>query len=216
MTSEVRCFCRGLKKKYGRREVLRGCSFSLHAGELMGITGENGSGKSTLVRCLLGFLRPSSGEVRLDPSVGYCPQDNFLHGRLTLSEHLRLSNAILGGREAVDQEHLRWLLEVLRLEGFRDLRMAHLSGGSIQKVKFMTSILRRPHLIILDEPTDGFDWTMYLVYWDIMSKLRQEGAAVLMVSHLLYDRKQFDRLYELREGTLEETSRPVGGPSLSH
>jgi ABC-2 type transport system ATP-binding protein len=75
--AEIRCLCGGLRKKYGRREVLKGCSLSVSSGELIGVTGENGSGKSTLVRCLLGFTRPSSGEVWIDPSVGYCPQDNF-------------------------------------------------------------------------------------------------------------------------------------------
>ena len=216
MLAEIRCQCSDLRKKYGRREILKGCCLSIRSGELIGVTGENGSGKSTLVRCLLGFTRPSSGEVRLDPSVGYCPQENFLHGRFTLSEHLRLARAILGGRGAVDSRYMQWLLQTLRLQEFLDLRMGHLSGGSVQKVKFLTSILHQPRLVILDEPTDGFDWGMYLTYWDIVSLLRQEGVAVLMISHLLYDQTRFDRVYEMREGTLAETSAHVGGDSLPH
>jgi ABC-type multidrug transport system ATPase subunit len=74
MTAGVRCSCSGLRKKYGRLEVLKGCSFLIRSGELVGITGENGSGKTTLVRCLLGFTRPTAGVVWLDSSVGYCPR----------------------------------------------------------------------------------------------------------------------------------------------
>ena len=216
MLAEIRCQCSGLRKKYGRHEILKGCSFSIRSAELIGVTGENGSGKSTLVRCLLGFARPTSGEVRLDPSVGYCPQDNYLNSRFTLSEHLRLAGAILGGRGAVDSRRREWLLQTLRLEQFLGHRMGHLSGGTIQKVKFLTSILHHPRLVILDEPTDGFDWGMYLTYWDIVSRLRREGVAVLMISHLLYDQTRFDRVYEMREGTLAATSARVGGAGLPH
>lgn len=216
MLAEIRCQCSGLWKRYGRFEILKGCSFSIRAGELIGVAGENGSGKSTLVRCLLGFTRPTSGEIRLDPSVGYCPQDNFLHGRFTLSEHLRLARAILGARWAVDALYMQWLLQTLKLQEFLDRRMGHLSGGCIQKVKFLTAILHQPRLLILDEPTDGFDWGMYLTYWDIVSRLRGEGAAILMISHLLYDKARFDRLYEMREGRLADTSAPVVGSILPH
>jgi ABC-2 type transport system ATP-binding protein len=94
--------------------------------------------------------------------------------------------------------------------------MGHLSGGSMQKVKFLTSILDKPRIVILDEPTDGFDWGMYLTYWDIVSLLRKEGGAVLMISHLLYDQTRFDRVYEMREGSLAETSTLVGRADLPH
>jgi ABC-2 type transport system ATP-binding protein len=214
--AEIRCLCGGLRKKYGRREVLKGCSLSVSSGELVGVTGENGSGKSTLVRCLLGFTRPSSGTVWIDSSVGYCPQDNFLHTRFTLGEHLRLAMAILAGGRAVDTQYLHWLLQTLRLEEYINVRMGHLSGGSMQKVKFLTSILYKPRIVILDEPTDGFDWGMYLTYWDIVSIVRKEGGAVLMISHLLYDQGRFDRVYEMREGALAETSTLVGRADLPH
>jgi ABC-2 type transport system ATP-binding protein len=214
VAAEVLCSCSGLRKKYGRFEVLRDCSFLIRAGELVGVTGENGSGKTTLVRCLLGFTRPTAGAIRVDSSIGYCPQDNYLNGQLTLCEHLRLSSAILGlGGEA----HLRYrdeLLGTLKLRESLDRRISRLSGGTVQKAKFLTSILNRPRLVVLDEPTDGFDWAMYLAYWDIISRIRGEGTAVLMISHMVYDRKRFDRLYEIREGALEETAADGEGPGV--
>jgi ABC-2 type transport system ATP-binding protein len=205
MTAGDRCSCSGLRKKYGRLEVLKGCSFLIRSGELVGITGENGSGKTTLVRCLLGFTRPTAGVVWLDSSVGYCPQDNYLGGQLTLSEHLRLCSAILDLGGEVYLRYRDELLDTLKLHEFMGRRIGQLSGGTIQKAKFLTSILHRPRLVVLDEPTDGFDWAMYLAYWDIISRMSREGTAVLMISHMVYDRKRFDRLYEIREGALAET-----------
>jgi ABC-2 type transport system ATP-binding protein len=216
MVAETRCECSGLRKKFGRREVLKQCSLSLHSGELVGVTGENGSGKSTLVRCLLGFIRPTSGWIRLDSSVGYCPQENYLNSRFTLSEHLRFATAILGGDVTVNRKHTDWLLQTLKLGEHLGRRMGELSGGTTQKVKFLTSILNQPHLLVLDEPTDGFDWAMYLAYWDIVAQLRREGAAVLMISHFLYDQTRFDRVYELREGTLEENTAHLDDAGLPH
>jgi len=80
-----------------------------------------------------------------------------------------------------------------------------LSSGTYQKVKFLTSIYHSPRLIILDEPYDGFDWRMYLVFWEIIEELKSQGAAILMISHLIYDREKFDRIYELKEGRFEKT-----------
>jgi ABC-2 type transport system ATP-binding protein len=144
-------------------------------------------------RGLAGFLR------------GLLPQDNYLGGQLTLSEHLRLCSAILDLGGEVYLRYRDELLDTLKLHEFMGRRIGQLSGGTIQKAKFLTSILHRPRLVVLDEPTDGFDWAMYLAYWDIISRMGREGTAVLMISHMVYDRKRFDRLYEIREGALAET-----------
>lgn len=196
------CSGRGVALSYGRCQVLRGCEFSVLPSQVVGLTGENGSGKSTLVKCLLGFIRPTAGQVSCPPQVGYCPQENYLHRSYTVAEHLELIGSLRPGGEAVDADWLQHCLTALKLPPYLGYPMRKLSGGTYQKVKLLTAIVHRPPLLVLDEPTDGFDWTMYLVFWGLMAELTSRGTGVLMISHLLHDRDRFDRIYELRDGRL--------------
>jgi|OpeIllAssembly_1097287.scaffolds.fasta_scaffold437053_2 ABC-type multidrug transport system ATPase subunit len=192
----------GVRLSYGKHRVLDGCDLSVSPRQVVGLTGENGSGKSTLVKCLLGFLRPTAGQVRCDPLVGYCPQENYLHRSYAVAEHLELIGSLSRGGEPVDAAWLNHCVATLKLERYLSYPIRKLSGGTYQKVKLMTAIVHRPPLLVLDEPTDGFDWTMYLVFWDLIAELVGRGTGVLMISHLLHDRDRFDRIYDLREGRL--------------
>ena len=202
----VRCSCESLCKSYGHKKVLKGCRLNVSAGEMVGLVGENGSGKSTLVRCLLGFTSRSSGKIWVDPFVGYCPQENYLNNRLSLREHLALMSDIYGLKHEVDDRFVQGIIGELHLEPYLNVRIGHLSSGTYQKAKFITSVAHRPAMIVLDEPCDGFDWAMYQAFWEIMKAIKSAGSAVLMISHLLYDRDKFDRIYELREGICVRTT----------
>jgi ABC-2 type transport system ATP-binding protein len=199
----LRCSCESLYKSFGKKHVLRGCNFAINAGEMVGLVGENGSGKSTLVRCLLGFIKSDRGMTWISPSLGYCPQDNFLNGRITVSEHFDFMRSIYERTGVYDPGLFSSLVDKLRLAPHLEMRISDLSGGTYQKVKFVTSVFHLPDLIILDEPCDGFDWAMYRVFWEIMSQVKERGASILMISHLLYDKENFDRIIELKEGVCE-------------
>lgn len=205
MGNELRLVCHDIKKSFGRKKVLRGCSLNLRENEFAGLVGENGSGKSTFIRCLLGFTRPDSGIVTLKGPVGYCPQQNFLNRRYRVSEHLRLVEAIYRKHNSVDHRFVETSIDRLKLRPYLRTNVGDLSSGTYQKVKFLTSIYHSPKLIILDEPYDGFDWQMYQVFWGIIEDLKSNGAAILMISHLIYDRERFDRIIEIKEGYLEKT-----------
>lgn len=206
MDPDTQCFCDSLFQSYGRKTVLRGCSLTVQKGEMLGLVGENGSGKSTLVRSLLGFSRPSGGIFWVTPSVGYCPQENYLNRRITVAEHLAFMRQIYAVRHVLDPGFMQMLIEKLKIISFLHTRIDHLSSGTYQKVKFASALMHRPAMIFLDEPCDGFDWAMYLAFWDIMRLIKTGGSAVLMISHFLYDRQQFDRILELREGICERIS----------
>lgn len=201
-SERILCRCVDLDVSYGRHRVIENCSLEVAEGQVLGLTGENGSGKSTLVKCLLGFLKPSAGSVYCDPRVGYCPQENYLHRVYTVAEHLQLIASLGRGDMHVQPAWLGRCLSILKLERYLDYPARKLSGGTYQKVKLLTAIAHRPPLLILDEPTDGFDWAMYLVFWDLVRDLVAAGSGVLMISHLLHDRERFDRICELREGRL--------------
>ncbi len=203
MNADIRCDCRELAKSYGRHEVLRDCSLAVGAGELVGLVGENGSGKSTLIRCLLGFTRPDRGTVYVRRPVGYCPQDDILNANYTVAEHFGFMADVYRRRCPVDDRYVAKLLETLKLGKYVDMRISHLSSGTYQKVKFATSILHRPATLMLDEPYEGFDWQMYQALWEILSNLKAEGAGILMISHLIFDKHYFDRVYAINGGRLD-------------
>ena len=188
-----------ISKRYGRRRVLRDVSLSLPAGALVGIVGENGAGKSTLLRILAGELRPSAGSVELRGALGYCPQAVVLNEQLTVAQHLDYFRAAYG---APDLRRADELVERLGYARYRQTPVRALSGGSKQKLNLTIALMHRPAVLLLDEPYQGFDWETYLRFWDLASELRADGCAVLVISHLVYDRSRFDQLYTLSDGEL--------------
>jgi len=206
MKAEIILKCRGLSKRFGKTPVLRNCSLELYAGERVGLVGENGSGKSTFVNCVLGFVPLDSGTVRIsgEGAVGFCPQANWLHRRLRVSEHLALVDRLIGAGGESNSAFVDWCVQRLKLQPFLSYLIGDLSGGTYQKVKFLTAIYSSPCLLLLDEPYDGFDWQMYQVFWEIMAELQSRGSAILMISHLIYDQDRFDRILNLKGGRLEE------------
>ena len=205
MSKTLNFLCQDLTKSFGGNNVLNGCSLKIEAGEFIGIVGENGSGKSTFVRCLLGFLKPDSGSFFLPKHIGYCPQDNILNSKYKVSEHLLLAKAITKKNWVVHVEYLDSCLKRLKLLPYLKSRIGDLSSGTYQKVKFLTSIFHLPDLLILDEPYDGFDWQMYLVFWEIIAEIKSRGTSIMMISHLIYDRDKFDKIFSMKEGYLEQT-----------
>jgi len=193
-------------KSFGRRRVLLDVNFGLRHGEMAGIVGENGSGKSTLLKIIVGLLGPSAGEVVVREKIGYCPQEMLVFETLTVHENFAYFAAAYGlGQEPGtdgwgDRERL--LLSRFRFAPYRDMLVSNLSGGTRQKLNLSLAVLHEPGLLILDEPYSGFDWETYLHFWEYAAELRAAGAAVLVVSHFLYDRGKFDTVYKLQEGVL--------------
>jgi ABC-type multidrug transport system ATPase subunit len=192
---------RELSKTFGRRSVFMNVSFALRPGEIVGVTGENGAGKTTLLRIIVGLLAPDRGTVRVSGRLGYCPQDLAIFETLTVRENFAYFAAAYGldkpGRRDAWAETMGCLLEDFRFGQYADAPVSTLSGGTKQKLNFSLSVLHGPDLLILDEPYSGFDWETYLHFWDYARGFREQGRTVLIVSHFVYDRSKFDRVYEL-------------------
>ena len=194
-----------ISKRYGRRWILRDVSFSLKPGSLVGIVGENGAGKSTLLRILAGELRPTRGAATVHGGLGYCPQAPVLNDALTVAQHLDYFRAAYG------LASLAWadnLVERLGYTRYRDTPVRALSGGSKQKLNLTIALMRDPTTLLLDEPYQGFDWETDLRFWDLAAELRTRGRAVLVISHLIYDRSRFDQIYTLADGQLRLSLAP--------
>jgi ABC-2 type transport system ATP-binding protein len=190
---------RDLEKSFGRQKVLRGVSFEIAAGTLVGIVGENGAGKSTLLKILAGELRANHGQIVRRGAQGYCPQQVILHDGLTVNQHLDYFRAAYGLR---DLRRADELIEQLGYSTYRTSVVKTLSGGTKQKVNLTLALMHRPQVLLLDEPYQGFDWETYLRFWDLASELRAQGCAVLVISHLFFEQQRFDALYQLQQGQL--------------
>ncbi|HEX6310891.1 MAG TPA: ABC transporter ATP-binding protein [Acidimicrobiia bacterium] len=195
-------FHRGIWPRRRTIEVLKGASFDVRAGELVGLVGENGSGKSTLIQIVVGLLDRDGGEIQRPDRLGYCPQVPMLWEKLTVDEHFELFARAYGLDTAAQARAVQTLLEELRFAKYRSRRVDELSGGTRQKLNLALSLMHDPELLLLDEPYAGFDWETYLRFWEMSERYRDGGMAILIVSHLLTERERLDKMYELCDGRI--------------
>jgi ABC-2 type transport system ATP-binding protein len=193
---------RGVTKLFGKRSVLRGASLELLRGQRVGLVGENGAGKSTLLKILVGLLAPSAGDIERHGRIGYCPQQPLVVDGLTVDENFAFFAAAYGVRRARWLERAAYLLERLHFSGERHKLVSTLSGGTAQKLNLALALLHDPDLLVLDEPYAGFDWATYQRFWELAKELQEAGKSILIVSHLIYDHSQLDRILTLRDGVL--------------
>ena len=191
----------GIQKHYRSHGVLKGVDLDIASGTLVGIVGENGSGKSTLLKILSGELKASSGSVRINGSIGYCPQAPVVNEALTVGEHISYFQAAYRLQNAKHADHL---LDELHFRKFVDEKAGNLSGGTQQKLNLTLALMHQPAVLILDEPYQGFDWETYLRFWDVVEEEKREGKAVIVVSHLIFEQKKFDRILHLQDGKVHE------------
>jgi ABC-2 type transport system ATP-binding protein len=208
---------RGLRKSYGRALAVEDVSFTVGAGEIVGILGPNGSGKTTTVECLQGLRRADGGHVRvlgLDPRtqvetlrrrIGCQLQDAALPDRLRVGEAVRLFAAV-GGRP-VD------VAAVLADWGLADKRRAsfgNLSGGQRQRLFVALALVNQPELVFLDEMTTGLDPAARRDTWRLVERVRELGAAIVLVTHFMDEAERLcDRLVVLRSGRVVATGTPA-------
>jgi len=174
----------GVTVRFGDSTVLHRVTLSIARGEIVTIVGPNGSGKSTLLRVLIGAIRPSAGQVTVQPGLklGYVPQR--LHIDPTLPITVR---RFLGLPVRCTDAAARTALQQAGVAGVAGRQMADLSGGQFQRVLLARAILARPDLLVLDEPTQGLDQPGQAAFYRQIEAVRAAlGCAVLMVSHELH------------------------------
>ncbi|SET42461.1 metal ABC transporter ATP-binding protein [Paracoccus homiensis] len=190
--------------------ILRNIDFRIDPGEIVTVVGPNGSGKSSLIRALLGHMPLAQGQVdrRPDLRIGYVPQRVQLDTAipLTVRRFLSLPRRV----SAAAAEHA---LQRTDVAGLQQRQLSQLSGGQFQRVLLARALLHDPHLLVLDEPTQGLDQPGMVAFYRLIEEVRrQTGAAVLMVSHdLLVVMRSSDRVICLNghvccEGTPQHVS----------
>lgn len=191
-----------IAKSFRKKKVLQDASFTMESGSLCGIVGENGSGKSTLLKIIVGEWKANSGKIFINGKLGYCPQKALLFPQLTVYEHFMYFSSAYGINKTKLLSQSEKLLSQFKFKKYQEEKVSNLSGGTQQKLNLSIALLHKPNLLILDEPYNGFDWETYMRFWDFTDRLRKEGCAILIVTHLLSEKERFDRIYNLENGSL--------------
>lgn len=170
--------------RYGDRSVLAGLDLRVEAGHITTLVGPNGAGKTSLVRVVLGLVTPDGGTIRRAPGlvIGYMPQQVVIDDTLPLT--VRRFVGLAGGVQPADADAALDRVGATRLAG---APVQRLSGGEFQRVLLARAIVRRPRLLVLDEPAQGVDMGGQDALYGLIGELRDEtGCGVLMVSHDLH------------------------------
>lgn len=219
---------------YTRNPVLKEVSFEINGNELVGLIGLNGAGKSTTIKHIIGLMEPHHGEIKINglsftkdkeayrKLFTYIPETPVLYEELTLEEHLKLTAMAYGLDEASYQQRISPLLREFRMEKRLNWFPAHFSKGMKQKVMIMCAFLIQPSLYIIDEPFVGLDPLGIQSLLDLMKKMKNNGAGILMSTHILTTAEKYcDRFVILHEGkvrakgTLEELREQFSMPGAS-
>ncbi len=200
-----------LSKLYGDFRAVQSLSFSVAAGEVVGLVGPNGAGKTTTLRSIAGIVRPSDGRVRVaghdlerDPvaaksALAFIPDEPHLFDYLTVDEHLRFVGRLYGVPDAEDR--IPVLLEELELAEKRRVLPGELSRGMRQKLAIACGLLHEPRALLLDEPLTGLDPVGIRRMKATIARRAEAGAAVLLSSHLLHLVEEVcDRVLVLHRG----------------
>ena len=203
-----------LTKWYGPRLAVDHVSFTVSAGEIMGLLGPNGSGKTTILRIFTGYLCPSSGTVRIAEldvvddalaarrRVGYVPEDAPLYPGMGVAEFLRFMGRLKGLAGAGLSAAVDAGLERLRLGSMRAIQIGRLSRGYRQRVAIAQALLGDPPLLILDEPTNGLDPRQIIEMRELIRALGGERT-IIVTSHILGEIERVaDRVAILLAGRL--------------
>jgi ABC-2 type transport system ATP-binding protein len=211
----------GLAKSFGGLRVFENVSFSLPAGEILGVIGPNGAGKTTLIRSFVGLVAPEKGTVtvlgRRMPQlevlahVGYMTQQAALYPDLSAEENVHFFGAINGRVDGV-----REALEFVDLWDRRKSVVSTLSGGMRTRCSLACALVHKPDLLLLDEPTVGVDPQLRVQLWNGFRKMAAGGTSIVVSSHVMDEAERCDRLGLIRfgkllaEGTVPEIKAKAG------
>ncbi|MGB3138260.1 MAG: ABC transporter ATP-binding protein [Nodosilinea sp.] len=201
-----------LCKRYGSKAVLQNLSFDLQPGEIYGLLGPNGAGKTTAINIICGLLKADSGSVTIGgrPAgeatkalVGVTPQSNLLYSSLTCSDNLFFFGRLYGLSRQDCRRRVEVCLEAVNLLEQKHTPVERLSGGMQRRLSMAASMLHRPKLVILDEPTTGLDIEARQELWRLIRQFKSMGVTVLLTSHLLDEVERLcQRIGILRQGQL--------------
>ena len=211
MTKDLRNIVsvKNFKMAFNGKVIIKNMSFEVKRGEIFGLLGSNGSGKTTTIRTLLNLYQPTGGELLIngeiyDPekiTVGYLPEERGLYKKETVIDTMMYFGELKGLKNPKS-----WALKYLKRVGILDKaeeRIEKLSTGQQQKVQLGITIMNKPELLILDEPTKGFDPVNRKLLMDIIDELHKDGTTIILITHYMDEVERLcDSALLLKDGTV--------------
>ncbi len=200
-----------LQKSFGRKEVLKGISFSTEGGKAFGLLGRNGAGKTTSIRIIMGVFSADGGEVLIDGKpidynkiqIGYLPEERGLYPKKKIIDQLVYFANLKGMNYKSAVKSVDYWLRRLNMIEYRDKRLDTLSKGNQQKIQLITAIAHDPQIIILDEPFSGLDPVNAMILKDVVKEQIKKGKIVLFSSHQMNYIEEFcDKIAILNNGKI--------------
>lgn len=201
-----------ITKTFGAITAVDKLSFTVDRGEVFGLVGPDGAGKTTLIRMLCGLAEPDSGSAnilgfdlkkdknKIKDEIGYLSQKFSLYADLTIDENIEFFAELHGVKHY--KERRNELLEFTRLSKFRKFLAGKLSGGMKQKLALACTLIHKPKIIFLDEPTTGVDPVSRRDFWKILSELHNEGVTIVISTPYMDEAERFNTIAMMNNGRL--------------
>ncbi len=203
-------------------EAVRGIDIDVRRGEAFGFLGPNGAGKSSTMRMIAAVSPVSGGELRIlgrDPAehgpairsrLGVCPQEDTLDNELNVFDNLYIYGRYFGIPKREVRERAEELLEFVQLTDKRSAKVEGLSGGMKRRLTIARSLINRPEILLLDEPTTGLDPQARHILWDRLFRLKQQGVTLVITTHYMDEAEQLcDRLVVMDRGVIAAEGSPL-------
>ncbi|MGD8824302.1 MAG: ABC transporter ATP-binding protein [Myxococcales bacterium] len=212
MTSAI-LEAKGLTKRYGDRVAVDRLDLSCRRGSVLGLLGPNGAGKTTTLRMLYGFVPPDEGSIFYDGklfaehrseakrSIGVCTQEDSLDYDFTVAQNLFIYASYFRPRVEDLRQRVAELLDRFELTPYADASPYVLSGGFVRRLLIARSIVHRPNVLFLDEPTTGLDPSARLDVWELIDGMRADGLAIVLTTHYMDEAERLsDELLVIYQG----------------
>lgn len=215
---------KNLRKHFGKVKAVDGVSFEVEKGEIFGFLGPNGAGKTTTIRCMMDFIRPTSGSIKifgkdaheheadLKHRIGYMSDSIYMYDKWTGQMHIDYFRKLNGKKD--------WSVDLIdRLNFDPSKKTKSLSSGNRRKLGLILALMHKPDLLVLDEPTGGLDPLLQNVTYELLEEIRENGTTVFMSSHNLPEIERVtDRVLIIRDGKVEalETIKSLRAKRIYH
>lgn len=209
-----------LTKKFGDTIAVQDLSLEIAAGQVFGLIGPDGAGKTTTLRVISTAMAPSSGQVTVDgidvtrdpeavkQIIGYMPQRFALYPDLTVLENLNFFADVFGSPREQRRALIDRLLSFSRLTEFQSRRAQNLSGGMQKKLALATTLMHRPRILLLDEPTTGVDPVSRREFWDLLTEVHLQGVTIVICTPYLDEAERCTRVGLMSHGRLIACDAP--------
>ena len=222
--------CKNVSKSFGEKVALDNVSVEIPKGKIFGLLGPNGAGKTTLIRIINRITIPNSGTVLFDgrpitqddvEKIGYLPEERGLYRKMKVGEQAMYFAQLKGMSYREAQEELKKWFVRFGIESWWNKKVEELSKGMAQKVQFITTVVHKPSLLVLDEPFSGFDPVNAQVIREEILRLKAEGATIILSTHNMESVEElcdnialFNKSHVVITGGVDEIRRKYGNNNV--